>query len=448
MRRPLRSRLRTAWLSAGVLFLAACATPPHRPPALAPSPPMATAPSGGIAQPAPSAQSTATISPWKRLRARFAMQGCDYRPEVQHWARSYTRNPQRFAANWERAMPFLLIVLDELERRDLPGEFAMLPYLESRYQPVATSGNRPAGMWQIMPNTARARGLAVGSHYDARLDALASTEAALDLLERYEREFADWRLADMAFNSGEFRVRKLLAGRTASAMPAAELAALPLNQTTHDHLDRLLALACIIDDPQRFAVTLPEPRDGQRLRSVPLRAGMDLRLAARLAGVPLAELKHWNAGYLRSSMPANAVHRLLLPASRAADFEAAAATVAVELWNDWHEQRVTRRHDITTWAAQAGVPANVLAMANAVDEQAVIAPLTPLLLPGREPEDVEDADTPASAGPRLHRIAPGDTLSAIAKRYGVSLQRLKRWNPQAKGLLRPGQRLRVHAVDG
>lgn len=345
-------------------------------------------------------------------------------------------------------MPFLLLVVDELDRRDLPGEFAMLPYVESLYQPIAAQGNRPAGMWQLMPGTARAGGLAIGNRYDTRLDALASTKVALDLIERYDRQFADWRLADMAFNSGEFRVRKLLGGREASALSADELAALPFNAATHEHLDRVLALACIIDDPQRFAVELPEPTEDDRLLGVPLEAGMDLRLAARLAGVQLDDLKRWNAGYLRDRMPEDALHQLLLPAKRAGTFLAASDSVPTELWGDWREQRVSHSGDLASWAARLGVPASVLATANGVGEDATITPSMPLLLPGREPEPAKPAYAGTTALPRLHKIAPGDTLSSIAQRYGVPLQRLKRWNPQAKGVLRPGQQLRVRAAGG
>lgn len=443
---------RSAWLGAGIVLIAACSAPSTRPP---PAPPVGPAPTPAppAAEPstaaAPAVPAVADASPWPRLRARFALPGCDYRPEVQRQAREYTRNPKRFAATWQQAMPFLLLVVDELDRRDLPGEFAMLPYVESLYQPIPATGNRPAGMWQLMPDTARGGGLAVGSRYDTRLDALASTRVALDLIERYDRQFADWRLADMAFNSGESRVRKLLGGRDASTFSAAELAALPFNPTTHEHLDRVLALACIIDDPQRFSVELPEPTDDDYLLGVPLEAGMDLRLAARLAGVELDDLKRWNAGYLNDRMPENALHRLLLPANRAGDFLAARETVPTELWGNWRVLRTSRSNDIASWAAQLGVPVNVLAMANGVDEDGTIAAATTLLLPGRETErDNRPARAAQAATRGVHTIAPGDTLSGIAQRYGMPLKRLKQLNPQAKGILHPGQSLRVRTAGG
>lgn len=375
------------------------------------------------------------------------MQGCDYRPEVQHWARVYTRGPRQFTANWKRAMPFLLLVVDELDRRHLPGEFAMLPYVESSYQPLPARGKRPAGMWQLDPDTAREAGLVVGTGYDGRLDALASTETALDLLEHYYREFSDWRLANMAFNSGEFRVKKLIGERDPRTLSADELSDIAFSKTTHEHLDRLLALACIVDDPHRFGVTLPEPHDEDRLQAVTLQAGMDLRLAARLAGVAFGDMRRWNAGHGRNRMASDAPRSLLMPSSRVERFQAGADAVPVALWGDWREERAARTSRIGSWASQLGVPVATLALANAIGEDSTVAPSTQLLLPGREPEPIVDAPKKREHGPRTHVVVAGDTLSHIARRYSIPLPLLKRLNPQARGTLHLGDRLRVGIGD-
>jgi membrane-bound lytic murein transglycosylase D len=370
------------------------------------------------------------------------MQGCDYRPQVQRWAVLYTKRPRQFAASWKQAMPFLLLVVDELGRRNLPGEFAMLPYVESTYRPVASHGDRAAGMWQIVPDTAREAGLVVNTDYDGRLDAFASTNAALDLIEHYRLEFADWRLADMAYNSGEFRVRKLLGERDARALSASELARLAFNPVTHEHLDRLLALSCVIDDPTRFGVILPEPRASDALQAVSLKAGMDLRLAARLAGLTVNDVSRWNAGYRHYRMAPAAPHRLWLPKDSVARFEMAADAMPIALWSDWREQRVASTSDIGTGAAQIGVPAAVLATANALDETATVTRTSALLLPGREPDSVH-ASTHDSDHERGYVVGSGDTLSRIAHRHSIPLGELKRLNPGANGTLHPGQQLRL-----
>lgn len=440
--------LRQAPLGAAMLLLAACTAPSVRPPAPAAARPPPT--TERETRPMPSTVTPAapapTQSPWPRLRQRFALSACEYRPEVQHWVRQYAKAPRQFSANWTRAMPFLLLVVEEIERRDLPGEFALLPYIESDYQPLPPRrADLPAGMWQLMPGTARDAGLIVRADYDERLDAHASTRAALDLLERHHRHFADWRLANMAFNSGEYRVRRLLGERDPRTLSAAELAQVALSPTTHEHLDRLLALACIVTTPERFSLQLPEPTPQDRVRSIALEAGMDLRLAGRLAGVPVEQAKRLNAGYRRHRMPNEGPHRLLLPESSLARFRTAADAVPRALWNDWREERAARTSGIGSWAGQLGVPVAVLAAANALDPNATVNPTTRLLLPGREAEPLDAEPTRGGArAPRMHVVASGDTLSHVARRYSIPLNRLKRLNPQA-GTLRPGDRLRLSA---
>jgi membrane-bound lytic murein transglycosylase D len=435
-------------LLGAILLLAACAAPPTRPvatppPAVPASPPLAATPDVRPDDGVVPTKTAADHSPWPRLRARFAMQGCDYRPEVQRWARYYTQGARAFVASWKQALPLLLLVADQLERRDLPGEFALLPYLESSYQPLPSHGDRPAGMWQLVPDTAREAGLHIDADYDARLDTLASTTAALDLLARYFKEFADWRLADMAFNSGEFRVKRLLGERDARSLSAEELGRLGFNRITHEHLDRMLALACIVDDPARFNITLPEPGDGDLLDVVVLEAGMDLRLAARFAEVDAGDMRRWNAGYRRNRMPAAAIHRLLLPATHMQKFRSAADGVPLALWSDWREQRAARTSGIGSWAAQVGIPVAVLAAANAIDENASVTSSTRLLLPGREAEPMETATKDPRVHTRQHVIVAGDTMSRVAQHYSIPLKRLRQLNPHAAGTLRLGDRLRL-----
>ncbi|MEP7043859.1 MAG: transglycosylase SLT domain-containing protein [Dokdonella sp.] len=446
-----RGLVRVALLATGISLLAGCAAPSPRPsPAPAPAPVAPLAPT--VADIAPAAAPAVTSpdvpanSPWPRLRQRFVMQRCDYRPQVMRWANYYSKSPRQFRASWKQAMPFLLLVVDELNQRELPGEFAMLPYVESSYQPLPSKGDRPAGMWQLVPDTAREAGLVVGSDYDGRLDAIASTAAALDLLTRYQREFADWRLANMAFNSGEYKVRKLLGDRDARSLSADDLANLSFQPWTHDHLDRLLALSCIVEDPQRFGVELPEPTDEDRLQAVKLETGMDLRLAARLAGLDVDEVKRWNAGYRRNRMSMDSTRRLLLPATHVERFTTAAATVPVTLWSDWREQRAASTSSLATWAAQAGIPVAVLAAANATSEQTTIASSSRLLLPGREAEPPADR-AEAQRSSRMHVVVAGDTLSRIAHHYDIPLKELRRRNPGANGTLHLGEHIRLDIAD-
>jgi membrane-bound lytic murein transglycosylase D len=323
----------------------------------------------------------------------------------------------------------------------------MLPFVESGYDPVAARGDSPAGMWQLMPDTARSEGLVVTADYDGRLDANASTSAALGLIERYEKEFGDWRLADMAFNSGEYRARALLGGRDPHSLSAAELGRLAFNPITHDHLDRLLALSCVIAHPDVFAVALPEPKPERRLKTVILQSGMDVRLAARLAGLDIEDMTRLNAAYRRHRMIVGEPFELTLPAANVERFQAAAEAIPVAYWNDWREQRAGRTRGLASWSSETGVPVAVLAAANAVDATSTITSSTRLLLPGRE---TDSADTEAISAKSItaatHVVRSGDTLSSIAHRYRVPIGEIRKLNPSLGAkMLRPGDKVRVAA---
>lgn len=390
--------------------------------------------------PAEPVLATASKSPWLRLRGRMQMHGCDYRSEVVDWAQRYTASAPSFERSMRRSLPFLLLVVDELERRDLPGEFAMLPFVESRYEPIASNGNRPSGMWQLMPITARGNGLEISESYDERLDPVIATRVSLGLIENYSDRFNDWRLANMAFNAGEFRVLKLLAGREPGEMSADQLARLSFSATTHDHLDKLLALACIIDDPERFNVRLPEPDADDRLREVELSAPLDLRVASRLADVDEDDMLRYNAAWRGNAMLGPPPYRLLLPANRSERLQSALAQIPERNWANWRTVRTRQRTDWNVLANGSDMPADWLATINHADVANAVSSGATVLLPGTE--DSPRQGVSALDTLRSHVVQAGDTLGAIARRYGLKLGQLLRWNATtASATLQPGDRI-------
>lgn len=381
------------------------------------------------------------------------MPSCDYSPAVQRWAHLYTAGPKWFSASLSEAMPYLLLVIDQLERRDLPGEFAFLPYVESTYTPIVTVGDRAAGMWQLMPSTAREAGLRINADYDGRLDVYAATVAALDLIEQYQHEFGDWRLANMAYNAGENAVKPLV-HENSPQLDARELARLRLSSTTHDHLAKLIALSCVISDPARFRVTLPDPRPDDELVLVEFPAPLDLRVAARLTGLDESRLRHFNPGFLHGRMPAEGPFHLLIPASRRTEMEQTLGKLPQYAWRDWHEATLKLTETLDTFAIASDLDASALSKINGgVDPQTPLAPGTHLLLPGRGVTDdiatviSTPVDTPAAA-PDSVVVHAGDTIWDIARHYSLRVDDLLHWNKLAKTTtLRLGQRLRLTAPD-
>lgn len=439
-------------LGCACLLLAACAGNTPKAPSQAPIPepvaPPPTAPEPP--SPAPPAE-VATPAPWPRLRASFEMPGCDYSPAVQNWSRRFTQSPRAFSNSLSDAMPYLLLVTDQLGRHRLPGEFAFLPYLESNYTPIAPNGDRAAGIWQLMRDTAAESGVRMTSEYDGRLDIHESTGTAIDLLRRYHDEFGDWRLADLAFNAGLYRVRGRLGSRSPDGWTARELGRLDVGSGAHDHLAKLLALACIVSEPERYHVRLPDPQADDVLALLELPAPIDLQLAARLADVDVARLRHFNPGYLRGRVPTQGPYHLLVPRDRRDRIAQTLDRLPRGVWRNWHEVVLKQTETIDLFAMLGSIDADALARINGVTAEEPLAPGTRLLLPGgAEDTNLAIADpapdpVDASTAPESLVVHAGDTLWDIARRYGLHVDDLLQWNGLARGAtLRLGQRLRLN----
>ncbi len=434
------------------LLLAACSsvslrTPTPQVPAPAVTPEPVAAPAIALAPlPAPER----IPSPWQRLRDRYAMPGCDYSPTVERFATIIAANPRQLATALKQAMPFLLVVTEQIEKYDMPGEFAFLPWVESSYTMLPARGDGVAGMWQLMAKTARESGLRIDAGYDGRLDVYASTRTALVLLKQYKEEFGDWRLANMAFNAGENSVKQVLGNRR--TISPVEIARLRLNKTTYEHLTKLLALACIISAPERFHVDLPEPSADDVPALLELPAPVNLHLAARLAHIDFAQLQRWNPAYLRLRMPDSGPFHLLVPATRRAQIERVLGMLPQYAWRDWRETKLQQPQSVDTLGMAYDIDVHALAAINDVDAEASLPAGTQLLLPKRGASTVtlvkaELPAAPAAVAPNADgsgtcTVHSGDTLWDIARRYGVRVEDLLQWNRLPRNTtLRLGQRL-------
>ncbi len=440
-------------LGCACLLLAACSGIPLRAPtaqvhapALTPEP--IAAPAVSLA-PLPAARFP---SPWQRLRDRYAMPGCDYSPMVSRFATAIAANPRDLSAAFKQAMPFLLVVTDQIEKYDMPGEFAFLPWVESSYTMIPARGDGVAGMWQLMPRTARELGLRIDAEYDGRLDVYASSRTALVLLKQYKEEFGDWRLANMAFNAGENGVKQALGNR--HSITPVEIARLRLNTITYEHLTKLLALACIVSAPERFQVELPEPGADDVPALLELSAPIDLRLAAQLAHMDLAQLRRWNPAYLKARMPDGGPFHLLVPATRRAEIERVLGMLPQYAWRDWRETKLQQAQSVDTLSMAYDLDARALAAINGVDGSVSLPAGAGVLLPAHGGGGLVAvaAEPSSSAAPSTSTtgetqagtcmVRPGDTIWEIARRYSVRVEDLLQWNRLPRNTtLRLGQRL-------
>ncbi|WP_323135308.1 LysM peptidoglycan-binding domain-containing protein [Dyella silvatica] len=410
----MKTHLRPLPLAMSIL-LAACASNPTQSPQTpaiqAPQPVVAD-----IAHNVGTINSPAVPKPqadvWEQLRGSFAMNDCDADPAIMDWAHRYTAQPQRFEAQVREIMPHLVYVQQIAAKHGVAGEFALLPWVESHYRSIPGSKNNPAGMWQIMPVTANAMGMRVDKRYDGRLDVPAATDAVMALLRRYQDDLQDWRLTDYAYNAGEFGIRKMV---DQHGMPASEPAIprLPVKRITKEHLIKLLAMACVVRQPERFHVSLPSLPSDQRLVSVDVNRTMPIAQAADHAGMPVDQLKNLNAAFRNGVVDPQAASYLLLPNSQAEKFRLA----------------LLQPIDKSDGAQEDTA---LISSAPMVDQSTTAATTKPT----------------RKAKKQTHTVKSGETLWNIARTYSVDVKQLEHWNNLHGQKLKLGQVLQVSESSG
>lgn len=346
---------------------------------------------------------------WPRLAAGFSLPSAH--PEVQRHARRYAGNKRALQRMLGRAEPFLYDILVEIEARKLPAELALVPAVESHYNPFAYSPRHAAGLWQFIPGTARQWGLRNTKWYDGRLDTRAATEAALDYLEFLHRRFGDWLLALAAYNAGEGRVDNALEASKRTADGHSVFWKLRLPKETRMYVPKLLGLAALIAQPQQYRVDLPPLYDRAFFAQVPLKSSMRLEELSRLAALPLADLQQSNPALKRSITDPDGPHYLYLPQDAA--------------------QRLTEglRNPASLKLALAPKGSSGTAL------PVKVAVASPVKIPAKP-------TIPEATRRFGYTVQHGDTLWDISRAHHVSIRRLAAWNGlQPDSPLRPGHRL-------
>jgi len=248
---------------------------------------------------------------WNRLRRGFTLPAGNNHT-IRHYLASYKRHHGAISRILKHGEPYLYYILNRVEQRGLPAELAMLPFVESAFDPHATSPVGAAGLWQFMPETAASLGLSQDWWYDGRRDVIDATEAALDYLEQLHRDFGDWLLALAAYNAGSARVQRAIEKNRSEGKPV-DFWHLPLPAETRDYVPRLIALRAVINHPADYNITLRSLPDTHYFIRVNTQGRIDLQVAARLAGISEEELKRLNPGILRLITPPDRPSILLIP---------------------------------------------------------------------------------------------------------------------------------------
>jgi len=380
---------------------------------------------------------------WERIRRGFAIPNLTG-DLVDDWTNDYASKPERIQLMSQRAGKFLYHVVEALEARGLPTELALLPFVESAYNPMALSRMQASGLWQFMPATGRQYNLHQDWWRDLRRDPIASTDAALEYLS-YLYEFqGDWHLALASYNWGEGAVRRSMA-RNAEAGKPTDYSAIRLPNETRHYIPKLQAIKNIVADPQKYGITLPHVPDMPYFVTVQQTRTLDVAVAAQLARMSEDEFKTLNPAHKR---PVIVGEPVLLPADRAAVFQANLDAHQGRL-SDWETYTAKPGESYAAIAKRHGITREQLLQINGLDRGLSRASAQALLVPApgvrpalnsaawREPPTV-----------RTHVVKPGDTLYALARRYGTTVRTLQQLNQLRGSRLSLGKRLRVPVRTG
>jgi membrane-bound lytic murein transglycosylase D len=341
---------------------------------------------------------------WQRIRNGFAIPDLDSPLVLQRQA-SYAATPAQLRINFERARRYLHHIVEEIERRNMPTELALLPMVESSYNPMALSSARAAGLWQFVPSTGRQYNLQQNWWYDGRRDIVASTSAALEYLQKLYEMYGDWYLALASYNWGEGSVGRAIEKNRAAGLPTDYLS-LQMPDETRNYVPKLQAIKNIVLDPGAFGLVLDPIENRPYFVTVTLTRDIDLDVAAQLAEMPLDELRRLNPAHNRPMIESSVAPTLVLPADRAERFARNLATTNKPL-SSWSTYTARAGDKLARVAAAYGIAADRLAALNGLPVKARLAPGQTLLVPARGGRgDGDFVVVPASAVRTTSTTAP------------------------------------------
>lgn len=393
---------------------------------------------------------------WSRLRDGYQFGDID-NSRIDKHLNQYLRHPSYIQRVAERGNEYLYHIVSELEARDMPLELALLPIVESAFDPFAYSHGRASGMWQFIPSTGSHFGLKQNWWYDGRRDVLASTDAALTYLSQlYKRFDEDWLLALAAYNAGGGNVSKAIRANQKQGKPT-DFWSLELPQETRAYVPRLLAISKIILDPEQYQVNLPPIDNEPYFETVETGSQIDLAQAALLAEIDLDDLYRLNAGFNRWATDPQGPHRLLIPVEKADTFRQALDELPDDSRVAWERYQVKSGDSLIALAKRYNTTVDIIREHNKLSGNLIRAGQTLLIpsssLPASQYAQTEsqriqktqnNSQGKSDTRKTTYTVKSGDSLWSIAKRHQVSVGDLAKWNGMApKDTLRANQRLVV-----
>ena len=379
---------------------------------------------------------------WDRLRQSFAMDISSNDPRVLAEMNYYRRHPQYMDRVAQRASRYMFYVIEEIERRGLPGELALLPIVESAYDPFAYSHGRASGMWQFIPGTARHFGLENNWWYDGRRDLVASTDAALTYLTQLNNRFDDWHLALASYNTGGGNVNRALRNNR-NAGGKGTFWELKLHAETRAYVPKMIALARLIADPEEHGMNLTSIANRPYFAAVDTQGQVDLAMAAQLANISMNELYLLNPGFSQWATSPDGPHRLLVPVENAELFAENLKKLPPKQRMSWQRYRVSAGDSLLTISRRFNTTPSMIRDANQLRGDIIRAGHELLIpIPSQdahqyalsEDQRQQRHQNVARQGQKVeHKVRAGDSFWSLSRRHGVSVRELASWNSMAPG---------------
>ncbi|PIW59201.1 LysM peptidoglycan-binding domain-containing protein [Shewanella sp. CG12_big_fil_rev_8_21_14_0_65_47_15] len=411
-----------------------------------------TVPQYYLASPAESAQITDV---WERIRQGMQLPIPDQKL-VNQYRDWYIKNPKHLEIISERAAPYMYMIVEELEKRHLPIEIALLPIIESAFDPSASSASAASGLWQFTTPMANHFGLEMNWWYDGRRDVPASTVAALDMLEYlYQKTNNNWLYAFAAYNSGESRVLNAIKRNEEKGLET-DFWSLNLPKETERYVPQLLALAEVIKHADEYGISLAPIENSPSIEVVDIDSQIDLAMAAGLANMTTLELQKLNPGYNRWATSPLGPHTLVLPIDKSEEFKKALAETESEARVSWLRYTIKPGDSIGVIAKNHHTTIAAIRAANGMKNNTIVAGRHLIIPVSADDKQLYAISTSqklpkktraVTEGPQLtYKVQSGDTLWEIARHHKVSVKQLTAWNHLSKdSKLHAGQQLTIIA---
>jgi membrane-bound lytic murein transglycosylase D len=389
---------------------------------------------------------------WLRIQHGYAMPDITspYTNKYENW---YASRPDYIARMMERSQKYLYYVVEEVEKRGMPTEIALLPMIESAYNPQAYSRSHAAGIWQFVPATGKHFGLQQNWWVDNRRNVTAATQAALDYLQKLHDMFGSWDLALAAYNAGEGTVGRAIAKNQKSGLPT-DYQNLSLPQETAHYVPKLQAIKNIVTNPEQYGLQLALIPNEAYFAEIDPPFQIDAKLAAKLADISHEEFALLNPSYNRPIIATrNNSHKLLLPVSAIQTFENNLNNYDQSLVS-WKVYNAKRGEQLASIAKKFDISINRLREVNDLSSDKKLSKTLHLLVPADDETSANDINVAKLADQKIrsqqnsvnlvtHKIKRGETLSSLAKMYGTNTKDLMKMNRLKSTKLKIGQIIRV-----